>query len=492
VFGWAALVPFFLAAALAARGAGAARRAFLAGVLTGVVYFVGTVYWVAATMAVYGGLARPVALAVTALLVLYLAVYPGLAAAILARSVRAWGPRALLAGPLVWTATEFARAQLFTGFPWVLLGYSQATVPSVLQVSSLGGIYAVSALVALPAAAVAYAAVAVDRRAVRALAVAVGIVAACAAWGHWRVARGTLLRAGTPLRAAVVQGNVPQDVKWDRTHAARILETYLALTRDAGRRGAALIVWPETSTPFAYGASAAGRATLADLARETGAALLVGSDEAVAASPPRYYNAAYLIGPDGETAGAYRKMHLVPFGEYVPLASLLFFVGPLVESVSSFSAGEELSTFPVAGHSVTTAICYESVFPEIARAAVAEGSALLTTITNDAWYGRSSAPFQHFEQAAVRAVEQGRFLLRAANTGISAVVDPYGRPVVRSGLFVEAALVADVRLLTHRTTYATIGDSFAWASVLLSGVLWVSPRRRAGRPAQGAARDTQP
>jgi apolipoprotein N-acyltransferase len=300
------------------------------------------------------------------------------------------------------------------------------------------------------------------------------------------VARGDLLTAGTPLRAAVVQGNIPQDVKWDRTHASQILEAYTRLTRDAGRRGAQLVVWPETSTPFAYAASAPGRAALADLARETRAALLVGSDEAVPGTPPRYYNAAYLVGPDGQTAGAYRKMHLVPFGEYVPLASLLFFVGPLVESVSSFSAGEVLTTFPVAGHRVSTAICYESVFPEMARAAVFEGSALLTTITNDAWYGWSSAPFQHFEQASVRAVEQGRFLLRAANTGISAVIDPYGRPVVRSGLFVEAALVADVRLLAGRTPYATIGDSFAWASVLLSVALWAGPRRRRGTARTGS------
>ena len=459
--------------------------------MTGAVYFAATVYWVADTMVVYGGLARPVAVAVTGLLVGYLAIYPGLASLILARSVRRWGSRALLAGPLVWVATEFARAQLFTGFPWVLLGYSQATAPPVLQVASLGGIYAVSALVALPSAAVAHALLVRDRRAVPALLAAFGIVTGCAAWGQWRVSRGELLRAGVPLRAAVVQGNIPQDVKWDRSHASWILERYLTLSRDAARRGAALIVWPETSTPFVYAGSAPGRAALADLARESGAALLVGSDEIVAESPPRYYNAAYLVGPDGQTAGAYRKMHLVPFGEYVPLASLLFFVGPLVESVSSFSAGEDLSTFPVAGHRVTTAICYESVFPEIARQAVAEGSALLTTITNDAWYGMSSAPFQHFEQGSVRAVEQGRYLLRAANTGISAVVDPYGRPVVRSGLFVEAALVADVRLLTHRTSYATIGDSFAWASVLLSGVLWAWPRRRAGRPVQGASRDTQ-
>ena len=147
----------------------------------------------------------------------------------------------------------------------------------------------------------------------------------------------------------------------------------------------------------------------------------------------------------------YRKMHLVPFGEYVPLKSLLFFVGPIIEAVSAFSPGQDPVLLPVAGHRVSTAICYEVIFPSLIRRFVRDGSELLTTITNDAWYGRSSAAYQHWEQAAMRSIEQGRYLARAANTGISGFVDPYGRVLQKTDLFHPAVLVADLRFITART-----------------------------------------
>jgi apolipoprotein N-acyltransferase len=172
-------------------------------------------------------------------------------------------------------------------------------------------------------------------------------------------------------------------------------------------------------------------------------------------------------------------MHLVPFGEYVPLRRALFFVAPLVEGVSDFSAGEDLTLLPVEGHPVSVAICYEVVFPHLVRDAVRRGSQLLVTLTNDAWYGTSSAPFQHFEQARLRAIEQGRYLVRAANTGISGVVDPYGRVVTRSALFEPRALVGQVRFLEGLTVYGTIGDSLAWACAAVSLWLLLSGRRSA-------------
>ena len=198
---------------------------------------------------------------------------------------------------------------------------------------------------------------------------------------------------------------------------------------------------------------------------------------------PRYFNAAFLVSPEGERREVYRKMRLVPFGEYVPLRHLLFFVAPLVESVAGFTAGTSVVPLRVGGHTITTAICYEVVYPHLAREAVLAGSELLTTITNDAWYGTSSAPYQHFEQARVRAIEQGRWLARAANTGISGIVDPYGRVVAQTALFERRVLVGDVRLRTGRTIYATIGDSFVYASLVVSGFVWgaLLVRRRPAR-----------
>jgi apolipoprotein N-acyltransferase len=219
--------------------------------------------------------------------------------------------------------------------------------------------------------------------------------------------------------------------------------------------------------------------------------VLLGSDQIERGAKPTYYNVAFLVSPEGRQAGVYRKRHLVPFGEYVPLRRLLFFAAPLVEGVGDFGVGESVAVLPVDGHSLTTVICYESVFPYLAREAVHRGSQLLTTITNDAWYGWSSAPFQHYEQGRLRAIEFGRYFVRAANTGISAIVDPYGRVLASSSLFETTTLTGEVGLLTGLTLYARIGDSVAWACVALTLIAWfLARRRRDGRPAppEGAVR----
>ena len=170
-------------------------------------------------------------------------------------------------------------------------------------------------------------------------------------------------------------------------------------------------------------------------------------------------------------------MHLVPFGEYVPAKRLLFFVGPIVEAASSFEAGTDPVLLPVGSHRVSTAICYEVIFASLIRQFVRGGSELLTTITNDAWYGTSSAPYQHWDQAAMRSIEGGRYLARAANTGISGFVDPYGRAIEKTPLFVQALLVADLRFITARTIYSRIGDAVAWASLAITLAALLATRR---------------
>ena len=190
---------------------------------------------------------------------------------------------------------------------------------------------------------------------------------------------------------------------------------------------------------------------------------------------------------DGTSRGSYSKMQLVPFGEYVPLKSLLFFIGPLVEKVSDFTHGTDPTVLEASGVKTGVAICYEVVYPWIPRAFAERGAQLLTTITNDAWFGVSSAPYQHFEQASVRAVEQGRYLVRAANTGISGVVDPYGRTIVTTGLFEETAITQDVRLIQSRTIYSYLGDVVAWVCALAAAMVAVTGRRRRQTAAQSAA-----
>ena len=302
-----------------------------------------------------------------------------------------------------------------------------------------------------------------------------------------RLRANTLLTRGTPIRVAVVQGNILQDQK----NAAyqgnvyvgdAITRRYLYMTRGAVARGAQFVLWPESSTPFFYELDLVRGGAIRRLARESHATILLGSDqvEPIKTAAPgerrreRFYNAAFLVRPDGSTAAVYRKMHLVPFGEYVPLKKLLFFVGPIVDAVDAYSFGTDAVLLPVGDHRASTAICYEVIYSSLMRRFVVEGSELLTTITNDAWYGRSSAAYQHWAQASLRSIEEGRFLARAANTGISGFVDPYGRVLQKTGLFETAVLVEDLRFLTDRTIYSRIGDLVGWLSVVLTIVALVA------------------
>lgn len=486
--GWIALAPLLVA--LAGEKRVGISRAFALGLTTGVIYFGGTLYWITGVMVVYGGLSRPVAVLVNVLLIAFLALYPALFALILRRLVAAFGPGALMTAPLVWVATELGRTHLFTGFPWVLLGYSQTPVLPIAQLASVVGVFGVSALVASVSAA--FALVAVSQKGYGPFSakkgydpfskVAIGSVAALlvivAVWGARRAARAEWTRDGDPIRVALIQGDVNQEEKWSPERAASIFQEYIQMTRQAIGAGAQFVVWPESSTPFYFEEDPAGAAQIRTLARQARVPILVGSDQIVHGAPTKYYNAAFLVRADGSTGGVYRKMHLVPFGEYVPMKTLLFFASPLVEQVSDYSAGTDAALLPVRGHLVSTAICYEIVYPDLVRRFVRGGSELLTTITNDAWFGRTSAPYQHFEQAAMRAIEEGRYLVRSANTGVSGVVDPYGRVLAESAIFQRVVLLGDARFLHVTTIYARIGDAFAYASAVITILFLVAARRR--------------
>ena len=445
-------------------------------------------------MAMYGDMAFWVAVLINALLVLYLSLFPAIFALIVCRLVAVRGPSALMAAPLVWVATELGRTHIFSGFPWVLLGYSQTSVLPIAQLASLLGVYGVSMLVASVSAAMATSfwnakpakpakRTALSLRALRpsrSLVMVLTLVIAVAVWGSRRAATAEWTRAGEPIRVGLIQGNIDQNEKVDPSRAAGIFQDYLGMTRQAIREGAGFVIWPESSTPFRFEDDLFAAAQIRTLARQAQVPILFGSDQFIrgaGGAPTTFYNAAFLVRPDGTTGGVYRKIHLVPFGEYVPAQKLLFFAAPLVQAVSDFSAGTEATLLPVGTHLVSTAICYEVVYPNLVRQFVAGGSELLTTITNDAWFGPTSAPYQHFEQASMRAIEEGRYLVRSANTGISGIVDPYGRVLARTAVFERAAVVGEARFLKTTTLYARIGDLLAYAAALATAALLALARR---------------
>ena len=478
---WIALVPLLIAV----YGQPLPRASAL-GFTTGVVYFTGTLYWITRVMVMFGDLPWSVAVLVNAALVAYLTLYVVIFTMVMARITAANGPGALLAAPLVWVATELGRTHLFTGFPWVLLGYSQVTVLPVAQLASIFGVFGLSALVASVSASFAFVLLPVSvtpggparstgipRRSFAPLIVTLGFVAMTAVWGGLRMRDRSLLTGGEAVRVGLLQGNVAEADRWEDRKAAEVFGRYLDMSRRAVAQGATFVVWPESATPYPFGEDPRATERMRDLARTLKVPILIGTDQIEQGPPRKYYNAAVLIKSDGSLGGVYRKMHLVPFGEYVPAREVFFFASKIVQAVSDFSAGDTAEVLPVDGHLVSTSICYEIVYPDLVRRFTAGGSELLTTITNDSWFGATSAPYQHFAQASMRAIENGRYLVRAANTGISGIVDPYGHVLAQSNLFEPATIVGEARFLRSATIYARTGDVFAYACTLLTAALLV-------------------
>jgi apolipoprotein N-acyltransferase len=460
--GWLAFVA--LAPLLAAIEPVPWRRAGTLGFLAGLTFWLVTIPWVAPTMVRYGGL--PWALASVILLGLagYLALYWVAFCALLARCAPRSGALYVVLAASLWAALEFLRTYLMSGFPWNLLGYSQHQNLSLIQVAALSGVYGVSFVV-----------VAVNAALARVLHM----------WGRWNEA---LLPAGIaalcwilavgsgwlwpapaePERAipvALVQGNIDQGVKWDPAWQGRTLRVYRELTLRAVRERPGLVVWPETAVPFLLQEDPRRREVEA-LARQTGSYLLVGAPDRSAGGPR---NSAFLLGPDGGVLGRFDKRHLVPFGEYVPLRRVLFFVNALAGgTIGEFVPGAEATIFATPVGRFGVVICYEAIFPGEVREFFRSGAGFLVNITNDAWFGRSAAPAQHLAMAAFRAVENRAYLVRAANTGISAIVAPDGRVVEASELFTPAVVSGRIGPRAAVSVYTRYGDLFAWGTVTVA------------------------
>lgn len=457
------------------------RRGAALGAVAGLVHYLGTLYWTGAVVETFGGLPGFVAWLCALALALYMSAYTALACGLTGALIRRTGAAGFVIAPVAWVAAEFARGHVLGGFPWIPLGSAVVTLVPVAQLASLVGVYGLSFFLVTLGVLVTLALTNVGRTRVGAIVAAVALLLTVSVWGSARVADASLTRAGTPLVVGLIQPNISQADKWNRALAGEIGRRFTALTRRAVADGAQAVLWPESSTPYLFNEDQVQSEAVRALVRESGVPLLFGTDEVERGSPDKYYNSAFVLDPTGAVAAVYRKMQLVPFGEFVPLKQLLFFVAPLVDAVSEFTPGEHVTMLPINGHMASTAICYEVVYPHLIRQGVLEGAELLTTITNDAWYGDSSAPYQHFELASMRAIEQGRYLARAANTGISGVIDPYGRPVVATRVFEEAVVTAEIRFLQSRTLYATIGDAVAMASLALAlaAAAWLAVTRPA-------------
>ena len=464
---WIALVPLLISI----RTLSAWDR-FRVGLLAGVVHYVTLMYWIAPTIKTYGGVPWVLSVAVLLLFSVYLGTYVGLFSTLLPKVSRT--PLTIVVSvPALWVSLEYIRALLLTGFPWELLGYTQYRSLQIIQIAEIFGVYGVSFLIAFGNGcffiawlhlkkADWYQKMVTGRQAAIGIVGLILILGGVYIYGKTRIEfiQQQISSVPAPM-ISIVQGNISQDVKWDPAFLDKTVETYVSLSESARVSRPHLVVWPETATPFYFLHERKHSRKVLQCVRDLRTDFLIGSPSyEQRSSEIVYYNSAYLVNSRGKVVDKYHKSHLVPFGEYVPLKKWLPFIGKIVTAVGDFEPGPVGKTIPWRRHEIGIQICYEMIFSRFSRLAVNNGANLLLNITNDAWYGRSSAPYQLFSMSVFRAIENRRSVVRSANTGISGFIEPTGFIRSSTPLFEEKALSRSVPLLKLRTTYGNWGDWF--------------------------------
>lgn len=459
---------------------------FRYGFLLGLIQGAGQIYWIINVLTDYGRLPWILALPVLALLVAYLAAYHGLFVWLLSW-LRLRNVSPLIIAPAAWAALEWARIHLFTGFPWLLLGNAFTATPAMIQSVELWGVCGLSAAAMFTAALLAMAVGAGGPGPAR-RALAGGLAILILAGGYWwgslrQEAVHTAMSQAPTLTVSVVQGNLPiEDLNNPAKHMGTV-KKQLALSRgQAGKvkKRPWLVVWPESGAPFYFLNDA--RPTLAVLsgAGELGAGILTGTWGSVKADGKyRPTNRMWLVKPGGQPGGYYDKAHLVPFGEYVPLAKILFFVRAIAALGLDSHPGPEGHTIEFEGVPLGPLVCYESIFPELARQQRLSGARLIVNQTNDAWFGRTGASAQHLSHLVLRSVENRLAAARAANSGISCFVLPDGSVHQTIGLFVDGAATMDLPLMNQTGAYTRLGNLAGplGAGICLVCLLWAVLRR---------------
>jgi apolipoprotein N-acyltransferase len=463
------LVPLLYAICRARTSRAAAAASYIAGV----VFFAGTFYWITETMTAYGGLDWLSAAGVGLLFSVVYALHFVLFGIPVWYAVRHWGRIGLLTAAPFWVTVELLRTYWISGFPWMLSGYALAPFSGLLQIVSWTGVYGLSFIATAVSSTIAY-----------------GLMKRHWGWAGGSIAVAVVLSvlpilpappepSGDGINVRLVQTNIPLDLEWKEPESSQLMDQLVQLSSaEPGKER--LIVWPETPAPFYLNDDPGFRQRIERIARTSDSYVLVGY---IDKNGDGSTNSAGLVDPRGAVVSRYDKMHLVPFGEYVPLKSLLFFAESLTRQVGDFKPGTEYTVDTMDQHRFSTAICYESIFPDLVRQFVKRGSELLVVITNDGWFGVSSAPYQHLRMGVVRAVENRRYEVRTANTGISAIIDPYGR--IESSTPIGRRMVLDGRVYFHsdQTFYTRYGDVFAYLNVIAALVFLGLLFRRKGASA---------
>jgi len=415
ILAWLGFVPLFFALKDKSKG-----QAFLLSYLCGVIFWLGTIYWLV-----------HVTLAGTILLILYLALYFAIFGLVIRPCTRHSTPYSLVFIPSVWVLLEYLRGHLLTGFPWALLGHSQYLNLPVIQIADISGAWGVSFLLM----AVNVAIVEIIWSWIRGLWPRLRITVILLSsflfltlfYGYFRLSQHAAPETQSPIRISVIQGNIPQELKWNPGAKDYIVNKYLGLSAQAAKDRPDLIIWPEAALSVILEEEPIFFEQVKDFARGTNTPLLLG---AVTLRDNLYYNSALLVSGSGETTSRYDKLHLVPFGEYIPLKNVFPFLETVVP-IGDITAGKNYTIFQIPNSKITNRfavlICFEDLFPELSREFIKRGAGFLINITNDAWYKKTSAAHQHLQASVLRAVENRRLLVRVANTGVSGFIAPSGK-----------------------------------------------------------------
>ncbi|MCF6178874.1 MAG: apolipoprotein N-acyltransferase [Geopsychrobacter sp.] len=469
--GFVALAPLLLVAE---------ERPFASGFVCGLSFFAPLLYWLNIVMTSYGGLAPFFAVVAWLMLCAYLSLYFAIALWLAFRFQQRLKLPLLCSLPILWIAFEYLRGLVLSGFPWGLLGYAAIDMENLRQLADVFGVYGLSGLFVVINVILADL---VRRRSVKRGVLGLTLCALLLVGGLF-YGRQAIRFTGPELprlNVALVQGNIAQQHKWDRNYRQLTLDKYRRLSLEAAQTGAELLIWPEASAPFYLQEESTDSRQVRQVPRETGTALLVGgpSYEMRADKGYDYHNSAFLLDRDGQQLGRSDKIHLVPFGEYVPFAKVLFFINKLVSGVGDFTPGT-VEPLSFKHHDLGVLICYEAIFPALARDYVRNGSDLLVNITNDAWFGRSSAPRQLLDMTRMRAIENRIWIARAANTGISALISPTGQILHETPLFEAISVTGSVELGARPSFYREQGDILPLFCLFFSlvSILLYSYKRR--------------
>lgn len=475
---WFAIVPFLLS--LYNKES---KQSFLAGVCFGIPYFLGTLYWIYHSINHYGNVSFIVSILLVVLLSLYLSLYTGFFAFLFSMTIKNTKLPSLFIAPILWVVLEYLRTYLFTGFPWSSVGYTQYKLLTFIQIADITGIYGISFLLIAVNGAIAD--IFLIRRRIKDMplfpmlhtvigfSVLLVFILITIIYGKWNLGKQF---PGRNIKISIVQGNIEQNNKWDSSYQRAINYTYQELSRKANVLSQDMIVWPETAVPFFFKTDETYTKDLVNFQRNLNTWLLFGSIlyKGKRAGKPYYSNSAVLLDKTGKIVYEYDKIHLVPFGEYIPLQKVLFFLNKLVFGIGDYTKGTKYHLAETPFGSFATVVCYEIIFPGLVRKFFTDKGDFIVNITNDAWFGRTTGPYQHFSMAVFRAIENRKPVIRAANTGISGFIDSKGHIILKTKLFQKVVITRDIKTNTTKSFYSKYGDIFSYMCFVITIVLFTN------------------